>query len=287
MPLLGNKSSPNFPTWVKSRRVSPSFSGRNPLFWQESAPTLYALAMEKSLSTSPSQPIRGPVLFRARGLEKSFGPLQILQGLDFELSQGESVAILGASGSGKTTLLSVMAGLEPVDGGSLEFRDRELAGATQEELDAWRGQHVGLVFQNYHLIPSLTAWENAALPLEIQGQASAMDKAKELLARVGLENRLHHDPSRLSGGEQQRVALARALAADPTLLFADEPTGSLDESSAADVENLIFRLIREQGLAAAIVTHNRELARRCDRILHMRGGRLHTESTPEDIALTA
>lgn len=239
-------------------------------------PNKYALCMaEKTLSNPPQ---RGETLFRARGLQKSFGPLNILQNLDFDLAQGESVAILGASGSGKTTLLSVMAGLEPADGGSLKFRDRELVSSSQAELDAWRGKHVGLVFQNYHLIPSLTAWENAALPLEIQGRSGASDKARALLAKVGLESRLHHDPSRLSGGEQQRVALARALASGPTLLFADEPTGSLDEASAAEVEELIFRLIREEGLAAALVTHNRELASRCDRVLHMRGGRLHSDS---------
>ncbi len=186
---------------------------------------------------------------------------------------GESVAILGQSGSGKTTLLSLLAGLEHPDAGTVRFDGQGLRGFGIDELARLRGRNMGVIFQEYHLVPSLTARENVCLPLEILGEKKPGARADALLERVGLAPRAQHYPHQLSGGEQQRVAIARALVAKPRLLFADEPTGNLDEATAAEVEGLIFSLIAEEGLTAVIVTHNRELAARCARILTLHLGR--------------
>jgi putative ABC transport system ATP-binding protein len=217
-------------------------------------------------------------LLAAKNLAKAYGAsgrpaTRVLHGVDLEIREGESVAILGQSGSGKTTLLSLLAGLENPDEGEVLFRGESLYGLPPDALARTRGRYMGIVFQEYHLVPSLTAKENAALPLEIFGDKQAGAKADALLARVGLSERGHHYPHQLSGGEQQRVAIARALAAGPRILFADEPTGNLDEATAAEVEALIFSLIAEQGLSAVVVTHNRELAARCSRVLTLHLGR--------------
>ncbi len=216
-------------------------------------------------------------LLVAEGLAKKYGSLSVLADASLSLHAGECVAIVGASGSGKTTLLSLLAGLDKPDAGSLLYGDQKLSNYSETELARWRGRHIGIVFQDYHLVPSLTAWENVALPLEI---ASAKNRAADLrsqamaiLQSVGLSERAQHFPHQLSGGEQQRVALARALVGKPDLLFADEPTGNLDEVTAREVEDLLFDLIRKTGLAAILVTHNRELAKRCDRILNLHFGR--------------
>ena len=213
------------------------------------------------------------VLLTARNLAKTYGATKVLHGLDMEIKEGESVAILGQSGSGKTTLLSLLAGLEQPDEGSILFQGQELGALGVDALARVRGGSMGIIFQEYHLVPSLTAKENVSLPLEIQGAKQAGSRADALLKRVGLSQRGHHYPHQLSGGEQQRVAIARALAAKPRLLFADEPTGNLDEATAAEVEALIFSLIAEEGLSAVMVTHNRELAGRCARILTLHLGR--------------
>ena len=190
-----------------------------------------------------------------------------------EIRAGESVAILGQSGSGKTTLLSLLAGLELPDEGEVVFDGKNLSTLSADGLARLRGRAMGIIFQEYHLVPSLTARENVTLPLEILGDRNPGAKADALLDRVGLTPRSKHYPHQLSGGEQQRVAIARALSTSPRLLFADEPTGNLDESTAEEVESLIFSLIVEQGLTAVVVTHNRELASRCSRILTLHLGR--------------
>ena len=192
-----------------------------------------------------------------------------------DIQAGESVAILGQSGSGKTTLLSLLAGLETPDEGSIRFDGKPLEGLKPDALARLRGQSMGIIFQEYHLVPSLTARENVTLPLEILGEKHPGAKADALLERVGLAPRAKHYPHQLSGGEQQRVAIARALSTGPRLLFADEPTGNLDESTAQEVESLIFSLIAEQGLTAVVVTHNRDLAARCSRVLTLHLGRFN------------
>jgi putative ABC transport system ATP-binding protein len=212
-------------------------------------------------------------LLSARNLAKNYGATRVLHHLDADFQAGESVAVLGQSGSGKTTLLSLLAGLEAPDEGEVRFDGNDLAAMGADALARLRGRNMGIIFQEYHLIPSLTARENVALPLEIQRARDAGSRADALLERVGLASRASHYPHQLSGGEQQRVAIARALAPGPRLLFADEPTGNLDEATAEEVESLIFTLIAEHGLTAIVVTHNRELAAKCSRTLTLHLGR--------------
>jgi putative ABC transport system ATP-binding protein len=226
-----------------------------------------------SKEVSMSDPADRSPLLQAKGLAKSYGALKVLQGVDLQVHKGESVAIVGTSGSGKTTLLSLLAGLERSNSGTLSFAGDDLTRFNERQWSQWRSQSVGIVFQEYHLIPSLTAFENVALPLEIAGQLKNPSRVDDMLQRVGLSERKHHLPHQLSGGEQQRVALARALVGRPQILFADEPTGNLDEQTADTVESLMFELIRETGLAALVVTHNPELAKRCQRIRHLHLGR--------------
>ncbi len=212
-------------------------------------------------------------LLSARNLAKTYGTTRVLHGLDADFKAGESVAVLGQSGSGKTTLLSLLAGLENPDEGEVRFDGTDLAALGADALARLRGRNMGIIFQEYHLVPSLTARENVALPLQIQRAPDAGSRADALLERVGLSARASHYPHQLSGGEQQRVAIARALAPEPRLLFADEPTGNLDEATAEEVESLIFTLIAERGLTAIVVTHNRDLAAKCSRTLTLHLGR--------------
>jgi putative ABC transport system ATP-binding protein len=216
-----------------------------------------------------------PPILTARNLSKTYGATRVLHGLDMDILAGESLAILGQSGSGKTTLLSLLAGLESPDEGAIQFDGKSLGTLKADALARLRGQSMGIIFQEYHLVPSLTARENVTLPLEILGEKHPGAKADALLERVGLMPRAKHYPHQLSGGEQQRVAIARALSTGPRLLFADEPTGNLDEATAQEVESLIFSLIAEQGLTAVVVTHNRDLAARCSRILTLHLGRFN------------
>jgi putative ABC transport system ATP-binding protein len=213
------------------------------------------------------------VLLSARNLSKAYGETQVLHDLDVEILAGESVAILGQSGSGKTTLLSLLAGLESPDRGKVDFQGQDLYSLGTDALARLRGRTMGIIFQEYHLVPSLTAWENVCLPLEILGGGDPARTAEKLLDRVGLLHRRRHYPHQLSGGEQQRVAIARALSAGPRILFADEPTGNLDEATAQEVEGLVFSLIAEEGLTAVVVTHNQALASRCSRTLTLHLGR--------------
>ena len=200
--------------------------------------------------------------------------VHILHDIDFNIGRGEAVALLGPSGSGKSTLLMVMTGLERPDSGAVIVAGQDLQRLDEDSLARFRGRNVGIVFQAFHLIPTMTALENVAVPLEFAGARDAFARAERELAAVGLANRLHHFPAELSGGEQQRVALARALAPDPALIVADEPTGNLDEETGRDIIELLFRGRRERATTLILVTHDAELAVRCDRVLHLHSGRL-------------
>jgi putative ABC transport system ATP-binding protein len=207
-------------------------------------------------------------------LPSAAGPVEILRGLDFTVAPGERVAVVGPSGSGKSTLIAVAAGLERPTRGQVRLLGQDLARLDEDGRAKLRRGRVSLVFQAFHLLPNMTALENVAAPLEIAGKPGASRLAREWLDRVGLAARLTHYPHQLSGGEQQRVALARALAARPTLLFADEPTGNLDLANAQHVAELIFTLVAESGAALVVVTHDESLAARADRIVRMADGRV-------------
>jgi putative ABC transport system ATP-binding protein len=204
----------------------------------------------------------------------SSGTLTILHGIDFSLSAQQSAAIVGASGSGKSTLLSIMAGLDTPSSGTVQLAGIDLFKLNEDERAAVRAQKLGFVFQSFQLLTNLTALENVMLPLELQGRSDARTAATELLKRVGLGERLRHYPKVLSGGEQQRVALARAFVVRPALLLADEPTGSLDFATGERVMELMFELNREAGTTLVLVTHDRNIAARCERQLHIEAGRL-------------
>ncbi len=198
--------------------------------------------------------------------------VHILKNVSLQISRGETVGLVGPSGSGKSTLLMVMAGLERAGSGSVRIAGQEISGLDEDALAQFRGRAVGIVFQSFHLIPTMTALENVAVPLELAGRPDATKRAAAELASVGLGARLHHYPAQLSGGEQQRVALARALAPDPELLLADEPTGNLDEATGKEIMDLLFRKHEERGSTLVIVTHDSELARRCSRTVRMHSG---------------
>jgi putative ABC transport system ATP-binding protein len=202
--------------------------------------------------------------------------VHILRDINLNIGRGEAVGLLGPSGSGKSTLLMVMTGLERADSGSVMVAGQDLRRLDEDGLARFRGCTIGIVFQAFHLIPTMTALENVAVPLELAGHAGALSRARHELAAVGLAERLHHYPAELSGGEQQRVALARALAPNPAILVADEPTGNLDESTGRDIIELLFRGHGERATTLVLVTHDTELAARCDRVLHMHSGRIGT-----------
>ena len=207
-------------------------------------------------------------------LPSTAGPVEILRGVSLSVAPGERVAILGPSGSGKSSLISVAAGLERPTAGAVRLFGQDLAALDEDGRARLRRGRAALVFQSFHLLPNMTAEENVAAPLEIAGRADAAATARDWLGRVGLGHRGGHYPHQLSGGEQQRTALARALAVRPGLLFADEPTGNLDEANAAEVTRLMFDLLAETGAALVLVTHDAALAARADRRLVMQGGRL-------------
>ena len=200
--------------------------------------------------------------------------VRVLDGVDLDVRRGERIAVTGPSGSGKTTLLLLLAGLERPTAGTVELDGMRLDRMSADELADLRRDHVGIVFQSFHLVPSLTALENVALPLEIAGRSDAIERAQTLLEAVGLTSRVGHFPSQLSGGEQQRVAIARALSHAPKLLLADEPTGSLDDRTGEAVADLLFALNEREGSTLLLVTHNPALAARCDRVLRLHGGTL-------------
>ncbi len=200
--------------------------------------------------------------------------LTVLHNVSFEVKAGDTVAIVGASGSGKTTLLGLCAGLDRASEGSVELNGVSLAKLNEDERAATRNAHVGFIFQNFQLIPTLTALENVMVPLELRGEKGAAKVAKELLTKVGLGDRYNHYPTQLSGGEQQRVSIARAFSNRPKILFADEPTGNLDEETSQTVEDLIFNLNKEAGTTLVMVTHDLELASKTNRTIRLKGGKI-------------
>jgi len=217
-------------------------------------------------------------ILAVRGLCKEVqdasGKLAILRDISFALGAGQTVAIVGASGSGKSTLLGILAGLDTPSSGTVQLAGQDLFALDEDQRAALRAQHVGFVFQSFQLMPNLTALENVMLPLELAGVPDARAQATVMLQRVGLGERLQHRPKVLSGGEQQRVALARAFVVQPDLLLADEPTGSLDHATGAAIMDLMFALNREHGTTLVLVTHDRQLAQRCERCLTIEAGTL-------------
>src|SRR6187402_1784063 len=220
-------------------------------------------------------------VLQAEGLTKTYrsgaNSLTVLDNVSFSVSQGDTLSIIGPSGSGKTTLLGLCAGLDVPSTGTISLMGFKLNAMSEDDRAHIRNQYVGFVFQNFQLLQTLTALENVMVPLELRGAKNVSAKAKELLARVGLAERMHHYPTQLSGGEQQRVAMARAFITDPKILFADEPTGNLDEENAHHITELLFGMNKEKGTTLVLVTHNLELAQRTQRILRMRGGKLEEE----------
>lgn len=221
-------------------------------------------------------------------LKSLAGPVNILNGIELVIRQGEAIGLVGPSGSGKSTMLMVMTGLERPTSGRVTVKSQEISAMSEDESARFRRGNVGIVFQSFHLIPTMTALENVAVPLELALVPDAFAKARQELVDVGLEHRLDHYPSQLSGGEQQRVALARALAPRPSLLFADEPTGNLDGRTGAEIIEMLFKLQRERGSTLVLVTHDEALAMRCDRIVRLRDGKIEAiedagQSTPEPV----
>ena len=204
--------------------------------------------------------------------------VHILRDVSLHIGHGEAVALLGPSGSGKSTLLMVLTGLERPDSGSVVVAGQNLAELGEDELARFRGRTIGIVFQAFHLIPTMTALENVAVPLELAGVREAFARAERELVAVGLGERLAHYPAELSGGEQQRVALARARAPKPAIVVADEPTGNLDETTGHEIIELLFRGQRAHGTTLVLVTHDTALAARCDRVLHMHSGRIESRT---------
>ncbi|MES2157885.1 MAG: ABC transporter ATP-binding protein [Pseudomonadota bacterium] len=223
---------------------------------------------------SPINP--ATIAIRAHNVTLSLGsrdaPVQILKGIDLDILRGESVAILGASGSGKSSLMAVLCGLERASGGTVSVGGVDFGTLDEDALARARRGRIGIVLQSFHLLPTMTAQENVAVPLELAGVADAFDRAAEELRAVGLGHRITHYPTQLSGGEQQRVAIARAVAPRPTLIFADEPTGNLDVTTGVTIMDLLFERQRAAGATLVVITHDAALAQRCGRIVEMRDG---------------
>src|SRR4051812_24502166 len=221
------------------------------------------------------------IVLQAENLTKTYTSadkkLTVLDNVSFQAEQGTSLSIIGPSGSGKTTLLGLCAGLDVPTSGTISLMGFKLNAMSEDDRAYVRNQYVGFVFQNFQLLSTLTALENVMVPLELRGEKNVAPKAKELLDRVGLGSRMHHFPSQMSGGEQQRVAMARAFITSPKILFADEPTGNLDEENAQHLTNLLFGMNREEKTTLILVTHNLELAQKTERILQMKGGKLVSE----------
>jgi putative ABC transport system ATP-binding protein len=231
----------------------------------------------KDLSqTGPAIALAGVNLSLGHGAAR----VHILKNIDLHIARGEAIGLIGPSGSGKSTLLMVMAGLERPDTGAVAVAGDDLGKLDEDALARFRGRNVGIVFQSFHLIPTMTALENVAVPLELAGADDAHARAARELAAVGLADRLHHYPAELSGGEQQRVAVARALAPNPAILVADEPTGNLDETTGRQIIDLLFAGHTERGTTLVLVTHDSALAARCARVVRLRSGRIDGEGIP-------
>ena len=210
-------------------------------------------------------------------LGRAAARVHILKGVSLSLATGQATGLVGPSGSGKSTLLMTMAGLERPDSGLVRVAGQDLGALNEDGLAVFRGRHIGIVFQSFHLVPTMTARENVALPLELAGNPDAFARAEAELRNVGLGDRMDHYPAQLSGGEQQRVAIARAVAPDPAILVADEPTGNLDESTGRSIVDLIFALKRERGATLVLVTHDLSLAALCERTVRLRSGVIEAE----------
>ncbi len=221
-----------------------------------------------------------PKILKINGLEKTYTSgqkqLTVLKHISFDVEKGQTFSIVGPSGSGKTTLLGLCAGLDDPNAGSVELCGHDLNELNEDERAQLRNKEVGFIFQNFQLLPTLTALENVSVPLELQGNKTAKTTSIALLEKVGLGDRIHHYPSQLSGGEQQRVALARAFANRPSILFADEPTGNLDEETGEKVIQLLFELNKEAGTTLVIISHDLDLANRTQQILRLKGGQIVT-----------
>ena len=217
------------------------------------------------------------MLLEINQLYKSFpqadhGQIDVLKNINLKIHEGETVAVVGQSGSGKSTLLSLMAGLDRQTAGSLRLRDKEISEMSEVKLTQFRAENIGIIFQQFYLMPHLTALENVSLPLEMFGYEDYLNRAKEALQQVGLSDREQHFPHQLSGGESQRVAIARAVVTRPLILLADEPTGNLDNETGVQVANLLFDLVKTTGMTMLLVTHNTEMAKRCSRQLTLQFG---------------
>ena len=247
--------------------------------------------MAASPHDAPGVPGTGAPLVDITGLhltlESEAGKVNILRGIDLAIAQGETVGVVGPSGSGKTSMLMVVAGLQRATGGRLAVGGRDLAALDEDGLARFRRDTLGIVFQDFHLIPTMTALENVAVALEFAGRGDAFDRAADQLKAVGLGHRLDHYPGQLSGGEQQRVALARAFAGEPRLLLADEPTGNLDEATSGQITDLLFQLHAERGTTLLLVTHQMSLAERCGRVLTIRDGLIAGDRAAAGRAVTA
>jgi putative ABC transport system ATP-binding protein len=213
--------------------------------------------------------------------------VHVLKGISLDIRSGQSVGIVGPSGSGKSTLLMVLAGLERVDSGSVRIAGQKLETMSEDQVAAFRGRNIGIVFQSFHLIPNMTALENVAVPLELAGNPDAFAIAANVLAAVGLADRVTHYPGELSGGEQQRVAIARALAPSPKILVADEPTGNLDTQTGRQIADLLFEKQKEFGVTLVLVTHDAMLAGRCDREIRVRSGLIEADEDAPELAKSA
>lgn len=211
-------------------------------------------------------------------LRKSYGQgeakVEVLKGINLTIHKGETLALIGKSGSGKSTLLSLMAGLDRPDSGEISLQGNAISKMSEKELTHFRAANMGIVFQQFHLVSTLTAFENVLLPLELLKREGARQRAEELLQSVGLSHRAHHLPSQLSGGESQRVAIARALAISPSILFADEPSGNLDEETGDKVMELLFDMVKKSHTTLVLVTHDSDLAKKCSRVVHLEHGSL-------------
>lgn len=229
-------------------------------------------------SSSEDHKISAEAMIALRDVHLTLGSLagevNILRGIDLDVYRGETVSVVGPSGSGKTSMLMIIAGLEQASAGKVVIGGADFGALSEDGLARFRRDNLGIVFQNFHLVPTMTAAENVAIPLELAGRRDAAARAAAVLEQVGLGARLTHYPGQLSGGEQQRVALARAFAAEPDLILADEPTGNLDADTGAQIVDLMFSLARDHGTTLMLITHDPTLARACDRTVEMRDGRL-------------
>lgn len=213
-------------------------------------------------------------MLQATQIHKAYNGLQVLKGVNIEIAKGEMISIIGSSGAGKSTLLHILGTLDEPNSGTIFFYNENITKLSSKALASFRNQHIGFVFQFHHLLPEFTAWENVCIPAWIakKNKASTKEKAIHLLDQLGLSNRINNKPNQLSGGEQQRVAVARALINNPTIIFADEPTGNLDSANATEMHHLFSKINKEQNQTFAIVTHNQHLAAQCPRVLTMKDG---------------